>query len=181
MWKWLDNLLLAFEEALKGPVEAPKQPPQQPLAPKPMPTTQTKAEQLYTLAKSLLGKRLTLDSSVPPALGCAEAVSFCLHSLDPVLVPSKGLQGTMALLKWMQNNQQHFTPVTRPSLGTIIVSPTGMGKNPSDHGHTGLVAKEGILSNESQSGLFREQWTLDAWDAYYVKALGFHVFYFDLR
>jgi hypothetical protein len=144
------------------------------------PQTSANALKLYTEAKDCLGSHITLDAAVPAALGCAEAVSYCLYYTNKS-VPAIGLQGTMALYKWMLTHSDLFVQTTTPTVGTIIVSPTGMGKNSTDHGHTGICGEYGILSNESQSGLFREQWTLEAWQAYYVKALGFPVFFFNLK
>lgn len=141
----------------------------------------TSAEKLYVVAKGRLDTHITLDESVPGSLGCAESVSFCLSRVDKLLVPPNGLQGTLALYHWMSNHPEKFVRVTQPTAGTIIISPTGMNtNNPTSHGHVGICGNEGIMSNESASGLFKEQWTLEAWASYYVKALGFPVFYFNL-
>lgn len=138
-----------------------------------MATTVTQLR-IYNTAAAALGKHITLDPSVPPDLGCAEAVSYVLK-MSGFLLPEAGIAGTSALYIWLQRN---FIPVTNPIFGDIIISPTGFSSIGSSHGHTGIVAKYGILSNDSDTGLFLEKYTLTSWHQYFAVTEGFPVFYF---
>ena len=111
---------------------------------------------IYKIAKDCLGKHITEDPNVDPNLGCAEAVSYVLEQAGYDL-GSLGIEGTSELYTWLQN---HFTQVVNPLAGDIIISPTGTSTTGSPHGHVGIVAKYGILSNSSSSGLFLENFDL---------------------
>lgn len=132
---------------------------------------------IYNEAKSCLGKHITLNQDVPAEVGCAEAVSFVL-ARSGFILPTSGIASTTDLHSWLKSNNK-FTEVTTPIVGDIIISPTGMSsKDVFLHGHTGIVANYGILSNDSQSGLFLELWTIEKWIQNYQCILGFPVFYF---
>ena len=127
---------------------------------------------LYTLAKSLLGKHLTLNNAVPQDVGCAECISKIL-SLEGVYIPQGGIAGTASLYEWLNTNPS-FKLTTEPNEGVIIISPTGMG-NGSIDGHVGIMGifnvmynqDWGIMSNDSNTGLLREQWSFESWKQYY--------------
>ncbi len=118
--------------------------------------------QIYNTAKSLMGKHLTLNDTVPMNVGCAQALSYVLKQCG-YAIPKYGIDGTVDMHNWLQKN---FTRVDTPQAGDVIISVTGTG-NGSVRGHTGVVALHGILSNESQSGLWKEDWTLPAWLVHY--------------
>lgn len=136
-----------------------------------------KIDELYTAAKNSLGKHMTLNSSVDPEVGCAEAVSAVL-SLIGVSDGPKGIAGTAALYEWMKTSGL-FEEASFPEAGTIIISPTGMG-NGKIPGHTGVCGLNGIMSNDSNSGLFLELWTSPKWETYYHQYGGIPTFYFNL-
>lgn len=147
--------------------------------PTPKPTTPipvlTSTNKIYLEAKACLDKHITLDPSVPPDLGCAEAVSFVLKNAGVQNLPTNGYAGTHDLYIWLKN---HSTQVTTPQAGDVIISPTGTSTINSPHGHTGIVALYGILSNDSDTGLFMEKYTLDTWNKYFHGVEGFPVYYF---
>lgn len=131
---------------------------------------------IYNVAAGCLGKHITLDNTVPPDLGCAEAVSYVLKNAG-LPVPVGGFPGTAGLYSWLTNTSL-FTQTRSPSPGDIVISPSGMSTKGDPHGHTGIVAKYGILSNNSDSGLFMEVYSIDTWDKYFGDTLGFPVYYF---
>lgn len=134
------------------------------------------SDTIYLVAKGNLGKHLTLNPDVPPEVGCAEAVSTVLKQAG-IAVPTEGIAGTAALYAWLPQNG--FSRADTPQAGDIIVSPTGMG-NGTVRGHTGVVGNAGILSNDSQSGLFLELWTIDKWQEFYGSQGGLPVAFFRL-
>lgn len=131
---------------------------------------------IYNIAKGCLGRHITEDPSVDPNFGCAEAISFILEKAGYDL-GSLGIAGTAELYTWLQN---HFTPVTIPLAGDVVISPTGMARDSSAHGHVAIVANYGILSNSSSTGLFTENFTLDSWKADYGTA-GFPILFFRAK
>lgn len=129
-------------------------------------------QKIYLEAKECLGKHITLDPNVPNEVGCAEAISFVLKNAGFVL-PQGGIAGTSALYDWLSANTL-FERVYAPQKGAVIVSPTGHG-NGSIEGHTGIIGgygtyfpyQYGILSNNSDNGLFQEKWDLLTWYLHY--------------
>jgi len=134
------------------------------------------SQRVYNVAKGCLGKHITEDPNVDPALGCAEAISHVLDEAGYDL-GSHGIAGTSELYTWLKN---HFTPVTDPLPGDVLISPTGTSTKGSPHGHVAIVAKYGILSNSSTTGKFSENFTLDSWKQYYSN-LGFPMFFFRAK
>lgn len=143
---------------LTMPLEAPKQPQDESST-----LPKSDATRLYEAAKSCLGQHLTLNNNVPDELGCAEALSFILKKVG-IAIPPAGIASTTELYNWLPKNG--FTKVDTPQPGDIIISPTGMG-NGSVRGHVGIIANYGILSNDSATGLFRENWQLQEWKDWY--------------
>lgn len=124
---------------------------------------------IYNEAKICLGKHITLNSNVPNDVGCAEAVSFVLKNSGIAGIPTEGFPGTAGLYEWLLTNPS-FKRIEAPQQGAIIVSPTGYG-NGTVEGHTGILGafavqfpnEYGILSNDSNTGLFSEKWNLLTW------------------
>lgn len=129
---------------------------------------------LYNIVKDSLGKHMTLDSSVPASVGCAEAVSAILR-LAGINVPQRGIAGTNALLLFCQAHPEIFTSISAPEQGALLISATGTGNGKLANGHTGFFGglgmqypdDWGICSNNSDSGLFLELWSWAKWQAYY--------------
>lgn len=154
-WKAVDDFLENFF------VNAYTKPPEQ----LPMNMPATNQEKLYQAAKSCLGQHITLDPSVPPDLGCAEAVSFVLQKAGAPM-PAPGFAGTSQLYQWLRNTPV-FEFVTSPNPGDIILSPSGSPGSTLEHGHVGVVARYGILSNNSYTGKFDEALTFPIWKDFY--------------
>lgn len=132
---------------------------------------------LYQIAKENLGTRQTLDANVPPEVGCAESVSSILK-LAGVDISSTGIPGTASLFEWLKQNKNFVPIVGGPcAAGDIIISPTGMG-NGKIPGHTGIMGNYGIMSNDSNTGLFLELWTLQKWQQYYQQYGGLPIYFF---
>lgn len=135
---------------------------EKPMEPAPV-IPQPEEPKLYTVAKSLLGKRLTLDNSVPKNVGCAQALSYILKEAG-YAIPKGGISGTYTLYEWLQKN---FLKTDTLEKGNIIISVTGTG-NGKIRGHVGvLFENEVIASNDSDSGLLDTHWKYENWKAYY--------------
>lgn len=140
------------------------------VVPPPDPTAHRMA--LYNLAKSKLGYDIAATQN---ELGCAEAVSYLLHTLQ---VP--GFSPTLSTNELYHEllNIKCFAEVKAPLPGDIIISPTGYSTKGSAHGHVGICAFHGIMSNNSMNGLWEQYYTELSWQQYYAGKLGFPVLYF---
>lgn len=149
--------------------------------PPPMP------QKILATTKQFLGQHLTLNPSVPPEVGCAEAVSTLLQRAGISGIPAKGFASTLMLYQWLSKDPQ-FEAINQPEAGAILVSPTGMG-NGTVRGHTGIVGAYnamyvndyGVCSNDSQTGLFLELWQLSKWQKYYNGVGGLPLYYFRAK
>lgn len=160
-----------IEEALQGDYPVTHDHTQQEPATETLPTkptsmpTQTKAEQLYTLSKSLIGQHLTLNEAVPWMVGCAEAVSALLQRFNTAGIPPKGIEGTAALASFLASSKQ-FQEIYTYTPGAVIVSATGSG-NGKVRGHTGVCGHNSIMSNNSETGRWDTQWSIERWTGYF--------------
>ncbi len=152
----------------------PQNDPVEPITP-PNPPKMPNSEKLYLSAKESLGTHMTLNTAVPISVGCAEAVSAVMKDAG-ISVPFKGIEGTAQMLEWLRSNPI-FSEQETSERGSIILSATGTG-NGKIRGHVGIVGDHGIMSNESQSGLWKEQWDLDSWDSYYRRYGGIPTHFF---
>lgn len=128
---------------------------------------------LYDTAVKYLGQHITLDPNVDPEVGCAEAVSFILKQAGVLGIPQRGFAGTDDLCEWLKVNK-NFTQTTAPQWNGIIVSPT-QGTNV---GHTGIILKQGIASNDSSTGKFNENYSYANWVHSFQTIKGLQVLYF---
>lgn len=137
---------------------------EKPMEPAPV-IPQPEEPKLYTVAKSLLGKRLTLDNSVPKNVGCAQALSYILKEAG-YAIPKGGISGTYTLYGWLQKN---FLKTDTLEKGNIIISVTGTG-NGKIRGHVGVVLDDEVIaSNNSKTGLLDTHWKYENWKAYYTQ------------
>lgn len=97
-------------------------------------------QRLYQVAVDNLGKHLTLNASVLPEVGCAEAVSWLLLNAG-YPIPQGGIPTVTGLVKWML--AQGFVEENKYQTGFII---TGRNKTSA---HIGICGKDWIMSNTS--------------------------------
>lgn len=118
---------------------------------------------IYNAAKNGMGKRLTLDPTVPTSVGCVQAVSVVLKRAG-YPIPPKGLSGVNQLIEWLLIHE--FREVIIPEPGCIITAHQREYSNPN-WAHTGVVVKYGILNNNSITGKFTQSYTLQSWHKYF--------------
>lgn len=132
----------------------------------------TKREKIYQSAKKLLGQHLSADN---PGLGCAITVNNIVF--DALGAPVGGGAST-SIMYGVLRGSKLWERVTAPMEGDIVISPTGTSTyGPDFHGHVGVVLKYGIGSNDSETGLFKENYTLPSWVTSF-HARGFPTYYF---
>lgn len=169
-WLWA-----YFQNLKKKPTSAPtplpvQKPPLVEVLPKPI--VKTMPEKIYELAKSCLGKDIAATQN---ELGCAEAISYILAKVTVHGFPKTGYLSTSDLYFYLKS---HADLVTEPLPGDIIISPTGTSTTGAKHGHVGIVGRYGIMSNNSMTGLFQQNYTIEQWKAYYGKKLGFPTLFY---
>lgn len=138
--------------------------------------TITPSQRLYNLGYSLLGKKLTLDTTVPAMYGCAQALSFVLKEYG-LPMPTRGISSTNEMEKWLEKN---CTEIQSPTVGSIIISVsfTGMA---GARGHVGIVGNKSIMSNASETGTWECWWSLPSWLQHYKVDKKLRTRYFELK
>lgn len=178
MWQsflnWIDSWLIPLVEGDKNEVILDYTTK---LLTQPMQTEN--GTKLYNAAKSLLDRQVA-----PKDAADGYGMFGCALTLNGVALVAWGHQigggaSTEAMLAFLQDTTKYSPQTSQTALpGDIIISATGTASDPSQHGHCGIIAKYGILSNNSEDGRLEEQWTLAAWEAYYGNTLGFPVLIF---
>lgn len=130
-------------------------------------------ELLYEAAKASLGKAIAPTEI--SELGCAIAVNK-IH--EKAFGTQIGGDTSTYRLYLALKDSPLFNEVKEPLFGDVVVSPTGFGNGTLPHGHAGYVAKHGILSNDSISGLFEQNYTMESWKFKYVTQGGFPMRFF---
>lgn len=137
--------------------------------------------------KVYLAAKAALDTSlVPPGddpeLGCAITVNKIFERALGSQIG--GDTSTNLLYQALVHNSGSlkFLEVSSPLAGDVIISPTGYGTNPAmSHGHVGIVALYGILSNHSADGFLEERYQLSDWYERYQKEGGYPVKFFRVQ
>jgi len=133
---------------------------------------------LYAEALKCIGTDASPNDVAPDEVGCAETVSDILIYAFGTKVGISFTLSTNTLYKELLASKA-FIQVDQPLEGDIIISPTGYGNGNLSNGHTGIVGQIDntnrdnsiIMSNDSATGKFLENYTLGKWKARY-KALG---------
>ncbi len=124
-------------------------------------------ENVYSIAAARLGEHLTMNESVDPSDGCAEAISFILSHAG-YTIPPLGIPLVKDLIDWMLANG--FVEATEPTPGCIITAHNA-DPNVTDFAHAGIVLKYGIGSNDSRPaylGRFMENYSsVEHWKSYF--------------
>ena len=122
---------------------------------------------ILSLAKDHLGKDASPKDRATDEYGCAESVTEILNKAIGFPI----ITGTWTLDSYLSQDKR-FAPTQDPHPGDILVSPTGtskLGKKAPFVGHTAIVGENGILySNDSYTGRWMANYTLDSWKARYV-------------
>lgn len=127
---------------------------------------------IYQVAKESLGHKL---SPIYTVAGCVEAVNnLSKMAYGYVICDSPS---TTVMYKALKADKRYIE-VKEPVYGDIIISPTGYGNGKLEHGHVGIYAKFGIMSNDSPTLKWKLNFTLKSWTSRYVTYGGFPIFYF---
>jgi hypothetical protein len=176
IWDKLSRFLkLLFPE----PVPPPPAPSAPPIVVEPQPTPKPMSK-LFTTAVALLGKDASPKDIARDGVGCAESVSTIIKSIYPTFPIVTGTWSLWDALRARPN----FSPVSPDSLqpGDIILCATGTGSGAIPNGHVGILGEgDGIMSNDSRTGLWSVNFTRESWHNYFVTKGGYPVHYFRLK
>ena len=133
----------------------------------------SQGRKLFEVARSCLGKDV---APLENEFGCAEAVNNIVFKAFGDY--AGGDLSTFRMYHALRNNRK-FVVVSSPLPGDIILSPTGMGNGRLKNGHTGIVGQNNmVMSNSSDDGLFKENFTLSLWRERYQRFGGFPVYFY---
>ena len=128
---------------------------------------------LFDIARACIGKDM---APIENEYGCAEAVNAVFKKAFGV--PIGGELSTWRMIKFLEDIKR-FQRVALPLPGDIIISPTGYGDGRIPNGHVGIVGEDNlIMSNDSASGLWIENYNLYSWKARYQDRGGYPIYYF---
>lgn len=133
---------------------------------------------LYYTALGFLGVDASPNDAAPDELGCADTVSsIILNAFGPIIKYSISTAELCNIL----NASPHFKKVSNFKFGDIIISPTAIGKQPGSltNGHVGIVGEEEeVLSNDSATGMFKNNFTITSWVARYRTKGKYPIYFF---
>lgn len=159
-----------------SPIVTPPKPPI-PIITPPMPT-KTKAEILYETALASLHKDISPKDLAPDTLACMESMDgVWFAAFGEHLLPMPARLSTQAGYQAMLKDPR-LKQVFEPEVGAIVISPTGSSSKGAQHGHVGCVGKFDIMSNDSNTGLWTDNYSKAAWIDVFHNTLGFPVKYF---
>lgn len=187
--KWLENLFKwdteLPPEVLQKPVQAPVSPVKPVAAESPVITPKspqmTNSQKFYNTALASLHKDMSPNDLAPDSLACMESVdgvytaTFGEHLLS---MPAR--LSTQAAYEAMLRDPR-LEAIIDPIPGDIVISPTGHSTKGAQHGHTGCWGKNDVLSNDSNTGLWSDNYTHEAWYSVFNKTLGFPVYFFRIK
>lgn len=132
---------------------------------------------LFQTAKSCLGTDASPNDAAPDELGCAETINEIYKKAFGE--PIGGGVSTYLLYKALKTHP-FFQKVDVATPGVIVISPTGYGgKNGVLHGHAGIAGENGIImSNDSNTGKFLENFTVESWRNRFERKGGYPVLFY---
>lgn len=130
---------------------------------------------LLDICKANLGKDVSPKDLAPDSLGCAESVTTLLRQIYPA---TPIITGTATLFEYLSNPKNGWKETATPVPEAIVLSYTGSG-NGTVRGHTGIVDENlNIMSNDSRTGKWITNYSLDTWRKRYVIGGGMKMRFF---
>ena len=139
------------------------------------------SERLYFAARAKRDEDPTPRDNVLDEVACAEVVSAIYFGEFGEAISEENGNSTYWLFQAFGNTKK-WVEVEEPERGDIIISPTGYSSKGAEHGHTGYVMESGkIASNDSATGLFLENYTVDSWKRKFGEVMGFPVKFYRIK
>lgn len=122
-------------------------------------------QKLYAAAKGVLDAGESLvPAGFDPDLGCAISMCELLKRIG-VIIPETPSTATL-IYEFEKSLSFIEIGALEATAGDIIICATGTSSiydTPIQHGHVGVIGKFGIMSNDSDTGLWKEKYTIDTW------------------
>lgn len=133
---------------------------------------------LFAVALKYIGTDASPNDVAPDELGCAETVYDILQTAFPLNVGFPFVISTSKLYDALKISSKYIK-IDQPLEGDIVISPTGYGNGNLSNGHVGIKGEgDKIMSNDSSTGLFKENYTMADWKKRYVTLGGYPMVYF---
>jgi len=133
-------------------------------------------ELLYQTAYDSIGRDVSPQDKAPDELACVESLCKIIQRAFPELrFPT--LVGTRELYAYLETSPSWKATQT-PQFGNIILSITGTGNGKVKNGHTGIIGKNWIMSNDSRSGTWEANYLPDSWNRYFAIKGGMFTHYY---
>jgi hypothetical protein len=130
---------------------------------------------LLDVCKAHLGTDASPNDLTKDETACAETMTTLLKKVYP---QTPIITGTWTLWEYLKNPKNGWVPSSGYSPETIILSPTGTGKAGTT-GHVGIFLEDGLIaSNDSRTGKFIQNYTLNTWQARYRDKQGMPIYLF---
>ena len=143
---------------------------------------QTKSGLLYFNALLQLGKDASPIDEADDVLGCVDSVEEIYKRTFGTYIQNPKTLSTRRLYLTLLDRPDKFQKIDVPVRGAIIISPTGYSTKGAQNGHVGICSDwDVVMSNDSRSGLWLENYTSRSWKQYYRDKLGFPVHFFLVK
>lgn len=166
------SLLRQMLGLIQDTTTPPETPPEQVLTP----TKPSVRESIYSRAVRALGTDVSPRDEAPDDLACVESVCEIIKQ-EGIKTPDTLY--TLDFYKWLDKSPL-FKSTLVANEGNIIISPTTMGNGSVPNGHVGIFGKSGkIMSNDSPTGLWKQNYTLNGWVKRYRNKGGYPIYFFE--
>lgn len=140
---------------------------------------------IYACTLTWLGKDASPNDVAPDEFGCAETAYDILRDALGSNVGIPFTVSTNALYRELHDSKA-YVQVDQPLEGDVWISPTGYGNGNLSNGHVGIVGQVDnndrgntlIMSNDSNTGLFKQNYTIKTWKDRYVTLGGYPCYIF---
>ena len=136
------------------------------------------AKRFVSIAKSKLGQDASPFDAVNDSVGCAESLSMIIRQLDPAF---PFVTGTWSLLDALRSSLgfRQLYSIEDIEVGDVVLAVTGQGNGSVSNGHAGIVIDtNSVASNDSKTGKFLANYTVDSFVEYFNKKGGYPIYIF---
>lgn len=139
-------------------------------------STQLKSVRLYEETLKCVNTDVTPKDVIPDPVACAETVSTLINKVVPFPI----IAGTYSLYEKLSKDDR-FIRVFEPQKGDILIYPTKTGNGNLSNGHAFICGENNLFySNDSESGLLKQNYTLSTARKRYVELGGFKEYFYRL-
>lgn len=143
------------------------------------PPMESNKDKLYRVALASLGTDMSPQDLAPDSLACMESLDgVWFKAFGEHLLPLPGRLSTKAGYEALLKDSR-FKVVSVPTTGCIVMSPTGYSTKRAPHGHVGIWGNYDVMSNDSDTGKWMDNYTHKAWYDVFQGTLGFPVVFFE--